>query len=63
MNISSVDVGDLVRVNRKGYVFLAEVTGKENGQLKISPVVHNISFFHATAREIEAHWRKSKRSR
>jgi hypothetical protein len=61
VNISSIREGDLVRVNKKGYVFLAEVISKEDGGLRISPVVHNISFFKATSREIEAHWKRTGR--
>lgn len=63
MNVSGVKEGDIVRVNKKGFVFLAEVRGTEKGALRISPIVHNISFLTATSREVEAHWRKSTQSR
>lgn len=61
MQLASVRPGDIVRVDKKGRVFLADVTGKDKGRLKIQPHSGNINYFEAGAREIICHWRKSGR--
>lgn len=68
MQLTSVKPGDIVRIDKRGRVFLAEVVEKtaekgRNGRLKIRPVVKNISYTEATAQEVVEHWRKSGRAR
>lgn len=58
MTLQSIHEGDIVRVNRKGRVFLADVTGKEKGLLRIRPHDRNNTYFEAKASEVQAHWRK-----
>lgn len=59
MNLQSVREGDIVQVNKRGRLFLASVVEKERGKVKIDPLLDNINYFEASAREVVAHWRKS----
>ena len=62
MNLQGVKDGDIVRIDKKGRIFLAEVTGKERGKIRVSPITNGITYHEASAREIVAHWRKSRTS-
>lgn len=64
MQLSAIQPGDVVLVDKRGARFHAHVTGKQRGELRLRPIERNISYTTATAtaREIVAHWRKSKSS-
>lgn len=56
--------GDVVRVNKKGRTFhaLVETATQERKGGKITyhitPIEHNVTYFHADGREIKVVWRK-----
>lgn len=56
MNITSVEPGAIVRVDRKGRIFDAEVTGREDRALRVTPLRAGITYTTATSREVIAHW-------
>jgi hypothetical protein len=58
MNLSRVSPGDIVRVNKKGRLFLATVSSKEPQGLKVTPIRDNISYHEASAREVVEHWKR-----
>ena len=61
MRLNGIAAGDVVRVNRLGRVFLAEVTGTIPGGLQIVPADRRISYRQCRAREVEDHWAKRGR--
>ena len=61
MRLNGIAPGDVVRVNRLGRVFLAEVTGTIPGGLQIVPADKRISYRQCRAREVLDHF--SKRGR
>lgn len=63
MTITSIKPGDLVRCDRKGTIFYAEVVSKGEKGLHVTPITPHITYYSVTAREVKAHWRKSKASR
>ncbi len=58
MNITDAAPGDIVRVNRKGRIFHAEVSGRTRSTLELVPLTRNINYHHARAREVTSHWRQ-----
>jgi len=58
MNLQGVRVGDIVRVDKRGRRFLAEVQEKESGRLTIKPLQSGINYFEASAREVVEHYKK-----
>lgn len=53
----SIHAGDLVRVNKRGRLFHAQVTGVAvGGGFVVAPIERNVSYRHVTAREIVDHW-------
>lgn len=62
MQISGVKPGDIVKCDRKGQVFFAEVTATAKGRLEIEPINKVITWREVTARQVIAHYRKSKAS-
>jgi hypothetical protein len=62
MQLSAIQVGDVVLVDKRGARFHAHVTAKQRGELRLRPIERNISYTAASAREIVAHWRKSRSS-
>lgn len=60
MNTTGIRAGDLIRVDKKGRFFHAEVVGREGRELVVKPIEHNISYRRATSREVVCHWRKSR---
>lgn len=58
MNLQGVRTGDIVRVDKRGRRFLAQVEDKEAGKLKITPILPNVNYFEASSREIVEHWKK-----
>jgi len=64
MNLSSVQPDDVVLVDKRGYRFHAVVTeAPRGGEIRVRPIDQRTTWRHATAREVVAHWRKSKASR
>lgn len=64
MNISPIKPGDLIRCDVRGDRFVAEVTERVDGGLKLAPVGRSfLPAYHVGARQVVAHWRKSKRSK
>lgn len=63
MNISSVNAGDIVRVDKKGRRFLAFVDGRDNGGLAVTPVNRHETYRTASAREVIGIWRASSATR
>ncbi|MGZ4270664.1 MAG: hypothetical protein ACXVFK_15695 [Solirubrobacteraceae bacterium] len=61
MRLNGIAAGDVVRVNRLGRVFLAEVTGTIPGGLQIVPADKRVSYRQCRAREVLDHWAKRGR--
>lgn len=55
--------GDLVRVERGGRSFFAEVTGDDGGLFNILPIAPNISYRTTRNKDIVTVYRKLGRSR
>lgn len=63
MTLTSVKPGDIVRCDVRGRVFYAEVMAK-GATLEIMPIgPGTITYRTVTARQVVAHYRKSKSSR
>lgn len=64
MNITPIKPGDLVRCDIRGDQFVAEVTEKLDGNLTLAPVGRTfLPAYHVRARQVVAHYRKSKGSK
>lgn len=65
MNLTSVRTGDIVRCDVRGDRFYATVEdARQRGVLAIDSLTGRpIPTYHVTARQVVAHWRKSKQSR
>lgn len=61
MTLSSVRVGDIVHVDKKGRLFFALVEGKGERQLTIAPLCRE-TYRECTAREVIGLYRKAKGS-
>ena len=60
----AIHAGDLVRVNKRGRLFHAQVTGvAAGGGFVVAPIERNVSYRHVTAREIVDHWAHARQSR
>lgn len=62
MTLAGIKPGDIVRIDRKGRVFEAFVREKADGQLKIAPIVPQVTYTTASAREVIGHWGRRGRS-
>ena len=62
MQIGGVRAGDIVKCDRQGWVFFAEVTGKSKGRLEIEPINKGCTYREVTSRQVIAHYRKSRAS-
>ena len=62
MNLQPIEVGSIVLIDKRGARFHAHVLERRPGELRIRPIERNITWRAATAREVVAHWRKSKQS-
>jgi hypothetical protein len=60
--LTSVQPGDIIEVDKKGRRFHAIVEEKANGSVRFTPIERGITYLDASAREVIAHWRKSRRS-
>jgi hypothetical protein len=64
MNLSNIKPGSsIVLIDKRGVRFHAHVIQRRPGELRIRPTRRNITWRTAAAREVVAHWRKSKQSR
>lgn len=64
MNITPIKPGDLVRCDVRGDRFVAEVTEKLDGNLTLAPVGRTfLPAYNVRARQVVAHYRKSKGSK
>lgn len=68
MNIGSVKPGDIVRVNKKGRIFLAEVVGRievegKRPRLEVEPITKGVNYRDVQGTEVVCHWRKAGRAR
>lgn len=62
-SLSTIKPGDIVEVDKKGRKFFAVVEDKQDGGLALKPITHGVSYRTASAREVTAHWRKTKNAR
>lgn len=62
MQLSGIKPGDIVKCDRKGQSFFAEVTAKDRGRLEVAPLNRAVTWREVTARQVVAHYRKSKAS-
>ena len=56
MSLASILVGDLVRVDKRGRIFVAEVQSLEKGALGILPLDRRVTYRTAEANEVKTHW-------
>jgi hypothetical protein len=57
MNTSTISLSDLVKVDRRGREFIAEVTARDsNGELQLRPLQRS-TYYSARPREVVAHYR------
>lgn len=63
MNLTSVHVDDIVQCDVKGRVFFALVREKQRGGLRVFPITAGITHRTVTAKQVVAHFRRSKQSR
>ena len=57
MNTSTISLSDLVKVDRRGREFIAEVAAKDpNGDLQLRPLQRS-TYYSARPREVVAHYR------
>lgn len=57
--LSRIKPGDLVQVDVRGSLFVAEARGKEGRKLKIAPVAGalRLTYTQVTGRQVKKHWR------
>lgn len=68
MDLNPVRTGDIVRVNKKGRIFLASVVSKievagKNSRLEVEAIARGITYREALATEVVDHWKKMGRNR
>jgi hypothetical protein len=61
MKLERIAIGDLVRVDKRGRIFHAEVRGLEGSEVLITPLERRETYRRASAREVVAHWRRAGR--
>ena len=61
MRLQGISTGDLVRVNRLGRMFIAEVTGTTGGGLTLLPIDRRVSYRTCRSREVVDHWARRGR--
>jgi hypothetical protein len=62
MTLKNVNRDDVVEVDIKGRRFRADVVDVDGSALRIRPLSRNISYRHASARQVVRHWRLTGRS-
>jgi hypothetical protein len=64
MTTKGIRADDIVKVNKRGVIFHAFVTGEpQDGVVPLHPLERNISYASAKAREIVTHWARRGRRR
>jgi hypothetical protein len=63
MNTAGIHPGDLVLCDVRGARFHAYVKEHTDGGLAVRPIERGITYRQVTARQVIAHWRRSKQSR
>ena len=63
MTLKHVHRDDVVEVDIKGRRFRADVEAVDGSVLRIRPLSRNVSYRHASARQIVRHWRLAGRPR
>ena len=65
MNITPIRERDVVECDVKGRRFFALVRGRgeRKGQLRVEPITHGITYRTVTARQVIAHFRRSRAAR
>ena len=61
MKLAYMHPDDLIEVNKGGRRMVGKVVEIRDGVVQFEPLCRGISYRHATAREIIAHWRKTGR--
>ena len=61
MKLAYLHPDDLIEVNKGGRRMVGRVVEIRDGVVQFEPLCRGISYRHATAREIIAHWRKTGR--
>ncbi len=56
MTLAGIKPGDIIRVDKKGRIFEAFVRDKHAGELKIAPIIPQVTYTTASAREVIGHW-------
>jgi hypothetical protein len=64
VNLAGIKPGDIVECDVRGVRFhaLVEIRPVERG-LAVKPLARNVTRHEVTARQVVAHWRRSKQSR
>jgi hypothetical protein len=62
MTLKSIRRDEGVEVDIKGRRFRADVEDVDGAALRIRPLSRNISYRHASARQVVRHWRLAGRS-
>ena len=63
MKLASIGCGDLVLVSKGARRFHARVLEVSSGTVRFEPIEREISYRHASARELVEHWRHAPRRR
>jgi hypothetical protein len=61
MKLAQIHPGDLIEVDKRGRRVFAKVIEISDAVVQFEPLCPGISYRHASAREIVAHWRKAGR--
>jgi len=61
MKLAQIHPGDLIEVDKRGRRVFARVIEISDAVVQFEPLCPGISYRHASAREIVAHWRKAGR--
>jgi hypothetical protein len=64
MRMGAIRSGDIVYVNKRGRLFHAKVVDVDAaGTILVEPIERNVSYRHAQASEISAHWAQNTTKR
>lgn len=62
MRLEPIGVGDLIKCDVRGRIFLATVERLEDdGSLRIQPIARGVTYRHVRARQVIDHWRHGMR--
>jgi hypothetical protein len=59
VRLAGVGLGDLVLVSKGGRPVYGEVVELRQGVVQFRPLCRGVSWRHASAREVVAHWRRA----